>query len=65
MLRESIFRELKLRRHYEKPSEARIRRRKESVRRIRKLARKAEKVVRTREESLLRSSLARSDDRQR
>ncbi len=38
--REGVFREMKLRRHYEKPSERRVRMKAETVRRIRKLARK-------------------------
>ena len=41
MQREGIFREMKLRNHYEKPSEKRAREKAESVRRVRKLARKA------------------------
>lgn len=40
MQREGIFREMKLRRHYEKPSERKARERAEAVRRARKLARK-------------------------
>lgn len=40
MQREGIFRELKLRRHYEKPSEKRVRERQEAKRRSRKLRRK-------------------------
>lgn len=40
MQREGIFREMKLRRHYEKPSEKRAREGAEAVRRARKLARK-------------------------
>lgn len=40
MQREGIFRELKARRAYEKPSEKRIRKRAEAVRRRRKLERK-------------------------
>lgn len=40
MQREGIFREMKMRRHYEKPSEERVRRAAEAVRRTRKLARK-------------------------
>ena len=39
--REGVFREMKLRGHYEKPSEKRAREKAESVRRVRKLARKA------------------------
>ncbi|WP_245883955.1 30S ribosomal protein S21 [Hartmannibacter diazotrophicus] len=40
MQREGIFREMKLRDHYEKPSEKRAREKAEAVRRARKLARK-------------------------
>ena len=40
MQREGIFREMKLRRHYEKPSERKAREQAESVRRWRKLERK-------------------------
>jgi small subunit ribosomal protein S21 len=40
MQREGVFREIKLRGHYEKPSERRARERAEAVRRARKLARK-------------------------
>jgi small subunit ribosomal protein S21 len=40
MQREGIFREMKQRRAYEKPSERRTRERSEAVRRARKLARK-------------------------
>jgi small subunit ribosomal protein S21 len=38
--REGVFREMKLRQHYEKPSERRVRERSEAIRRARKLARK-------------------------
>ena len=38
--REGVFREMKARRAYEKPSEARARQKKEAVRRMKKLARK-------------------------
>ena len=38
--REGVFREMKLRNHYEKPSEKRAREKAEAVRRARKLARK-------------------------
>jgi len=38
--REGVFREMKLRRHFEKPSEKRVREEAEAVRRARKLARK-------------------------
>ena len=40
MQREGLFREMKLRNHYEKPSERRVREKAEAVRRARKLARK-------------------------
>jgi len=40
MQREGIFRAMKLRSHYEKPSERRVREKAEAVRRARKLARK-------------------------
>jgi len=40
MQREGVFREMKLRRFYEKPSEKTTREKAEAVRRIRKLARK-------------------------
>ena len=40
MQHEGIFREMKMRRHYEKPSEKRAREKAEAVRRARKLARK-------------------------
>ena len=40
MQREGIFREMKLRGHYEKPSEKRVREKAEAIRRARKLARK-------------------------
>ncbi len=40
MQREGLFREMKLRRHFEKPSERRKRERAEAVRRYRKLLRK-------------------------
>lgn len=38
--REGVFREMKMRRHYEKPSEKRARQKAEAIRRARKLARK-------------------------
>jgi small subunit ribosomal protein S21 len=38
--REGVFREMKLRRHYEKPSERTAREKSEAIRRARKLARK-------------------------
>jgi small subunit ribosomal protein S21 len=40
MQREGVFREMKLRDHYEKPSERKARQRAEALRRARKLARK-------------------------
>lgn len=40
MQREGIFREMKLRNHYEKPSEKKAREKAEAVRRARKIARK-------------------------
>ncbi|RWX79112.1 30S ribosomal protein S21 [Neorhizobium lilium] len=40
MQREGIFREMKMRDFYEKPSEKRVREKAEAVRRVRKLARK-------------------------
>ena len=40
MQREGLFREMKLRGHYEKPSERRVREKAEAIRRARKLARK-------------------------
>ena len=40
MQREGIFREIKLRRHFEKPSEKRVREVAEAVRRTRKLLKK-------------------------
>ena len=40
MQREGVFREMKLRRNYEKPSERRAREKAEAVRRARKLERK-------------------------
>ena len=40
MQREGIFREMKLRGHYEKSSERRVRQKAEAIRRARKLARK-------------------------
>ena len=45
MQREGIFREMKMRRSYEKPSEKRVRKRAEAVRRARKLARKRLKFL--------------------
>jgi len=44
MQREGIFREMKMRRAYEKPSEKRVREAAEAVRRARKLARKREEM---------------------
>jgi small subunit ribosomal protein S21 len=40
MQREGVFREMKIRRHYEKPSERKAREKAEAIRRPRKLARK-------------------------
>ncbi len=40
MQREGIYREMKMRKHYEKPSERRVRESAEASRRVRKLARK-------------------------
>jgi small subunit ribosomal protein S21 len=40
MQREGVFREMKRRKHYEKPSERKARERSEAIRRARKLARK-------------------------
>jgi small subunit ribosomal protein S21 len=40
MQREGLFREMKLRSHYEKPSERKVREKAEAIRRARKLARK-------------------------
>ena len=40
MQREGVFREMKLRGRYEKPSEKRVREKAEAIRRARKLARK-------------------------
>ncbi|MBI3707282.1 MAG: 30S ribosomal protein S21 [Proteobacteria bacterium] len=40
MQREGIFREMKLRRHFEKPSERKAREKAEAVRRLRKMQRK-------------------------
>lgn len=40
MQREGVFREMKLKQHYEKPSVRRARERAEAIRRLRKLARK-------------------------
>jgi small subunit ribosomal protein S21 len=40
MQREGVFREMRQRRFYEKPSETRVREKSEAIRRVRKLARK-------------------------
>ncbi len=40
MLREGLFREMKLRAYYEKPSEKRVREKADAIRRARKIARK-------------------------
>ena len=47
MQREGVFREMKLRRHYEKPSEKRTREKAEAVRRARKLERKKSLLLQT------------------
>ena len=57
MQREGIFREMKLRGHYEKPSEKRARERAEAIRRYRKLQRK-----RLQREGLLARSHPREGD---
>lgn len=44
MQREGIFREMKMRRHYEKPSERRVREGAEAARRWRKLQRKRDQM---------------------
>ncbi len=44
MQREGIFREMKMRRHYEKPSERRVRESAEAQRRVRKLQRKKDQM---------------------
>lgn len=43
MQREGIFREMKMRDYYEKPSQKRAREKAEAVRRVRKLARSAQR----------------------
>jgi small subunit ribosomal protein S21 len=40
MQREGVYREMKMRRHFEKPSEKRVREKSEAIRRYRKLMRK-------------------------
>lgn len=40
MQREGIYREMKMRKHFEKPSERRVRESAEAARRVRKLSRK-------------------------
>jgi small subunit ribosomal protein S21 len=40
MQREGVYREMKMRRHFEKPSERRVREQSEAMRRYRKLMRK-------------------------
>ena len=45
MQREGVFREMKLRRNYEKPSEKKAREKSESIRRSRKLERKRRMIV--------------------
>ena len=44
MQREGIYREMRLRRHYEKPSEKRAREKAEAIRRIRKQERKRKEM---------------------
>ena len=44
MQNEGILREIKARKHYEKPSEKRVREQQEAVRRARKLARKRAQI---------------------
>lgn len=44
MQNEGILREIKARKHYEKPSEKRVREAQEAVRRVRKLARKRAQI---------------------
>jgi small subunit ribosomal protein S21 len=44
MQREGIYREMRLRRHYEKPSEKRAREKAEAIRRIRKQERKRKEL---------------------
>ncbi|HKJ73365.1 MAG TPA: 30S ribosomal protein S21 [Alphaproteobacteria bacterium] len=44
MQREGIYREMRLRRHYEKPSEKRAREKAEAIRRIRKQERKRREI---------------------
>ena len=51
MQREGLYREMRMRRHYEKPSERRAREKAEAVRRYRKLLRKRAELAR----ALLRS----------
>ena len=38
--REGVFREMRLKQHFEKPSEKKVRNKAEAIRRVRKLARK-------------------------
>jgi small subunit ribosomal protein S21 len=44
MQREGIYREMRLRRHYEKPSEKRAREKAEAIRRLRKQERKRKEM---------------------
>ena len=60
MQREGIFREMKLRNYFEKPSERKAREKAEAVRRARKLARK-----RAQREGLLPGKAPTHDDRRR
>ena len=70
MQREGIFREMKMRGHYEKPSEKRAREKAEAVRRARKLARKRAQREgllpgrRARQPRLVRRSARRVESRQ-
>ena len=45
MQREGLYREMRMRRHYEKPSEKRAREKAEAIRRLRKLQRKRRERV--------------------
>ena len=60
MQREGIFREMKLRNYYEKPSEKRAREKAEAIRRARKLARKKAQRERRRRPRLPPSRAARA-----
>ena len=45
MQREGLYREMRMRRHYEKPSEKRAREKAEAIRRFRKLQRKRRRLL--------------------